>query len=157
MAKFAFFALTVLSALALLASCPNAVDAKQGNYGQVASVESADDFCFFLPPQDSNLDISDNEDKAIAICTKKLDDAPGAQLFPKGFIQSAHFQRNTEKDWVQVTGKMVPKIYGLNKNDGGGQYDVKAPEGAMCAGYKYFVNMVEPGKSSSFFFGITTT
>ncbi|KAF9393205.1 hypothetical protein CPC16_002573 [Podila verticillata] len=144
MAKFAFFSLTVLSAVALLASCPNTVDAKKG---QIAAVESADNFCFFLPPQDSNRNISDNEDKAIAFCTKKLDNAPGAQLFPEGFIQSAHFKRDTEKDWVQVTGKMVPKNYALNKKDGGGQYDVKAPVGAMCAGYKYFVNMVEPDGS----------
>lgn len=151
MAKFTLFSLTILSALALLASCPNAADAKKGNKGQIAAVESADNFCFFLPPEDSNHDISDNEDKAIAFCTKELDDAPGAQLFPEGFIQSAHFKRNTEKDWVQVTGKMAPKIYALNKKDGGGQYDVKAPVGAMCAGYKYFVNMVEPGKSPSFF------
>jgi len=49
--------------------------------------------------------ISDNEDKAIAFCTKKLANAPGAKLFPKGFIESAHFKENKEKNWVQVTGK----------------------------------------------------
>ncbi|KAF9898197.1 hypothetical protein EC991_000540, partial [Linnemannia zychae] len=70
--------------------------------------------------------------------------APGARLFPEGFIESAHFKENKEKNWVQVTGKMTPQIYSLSVKDGGGQYDVKAPVGAACAGYKYFVNMVEP-------------
>ncbi|KAG0090746.1 hypothetical protein BGZ93_001050 [Podila epicladia] len=148
MAKLTFLSLTVLSAFALLSSCPNhAVNAKDGNYGQIASVESADNFCFFLPPQDSNRNISDNEDKAVAFCTKPTDSAPGAQIFPEGFIESAHFKRNTAKDWVQVTGRMVPWVYALDENDDGGQYDVKAPVGAMCAGYKYFVNMVEPDES----------
>lgn len=41
---------------------------------------------------------------------------------------------------------MTPQVYSLSTKDGGGQYDVKAPVGAACADYKYFVNMVEPGK-----------
>ncbi|KAG0340714.1 hypothetical protein BG000_011271 [Podila horticola] len=148
MVKFASFSLAVLSALALLSSCPNhAVNAKKGNYGQIASVESADKFCFFLPPQDSNRNISDNENTAIAFCTKPLDNAPGAQIFPEGFIESVHFKRNTDRNWVQVTGKIVPQVYELDENDSGGQYDIVAPVGAMCAGFKYFVNMVEPDSS----------
>ncbi|KAF9146485.1 hypothetical protein BGX30_014550 [Mortierella sp. GBA39] len=140
MTKFiAFFA---LSALALL----GAVQARKGNIGQIAQVQSAENFCFFLPPMEGG-NISDNEDRAIAFCTKPMSKAPGARLFPEGFIESAHFKENKEQNWVQVTGKMVPQLYSLSTKDGGGQYDVKAPVGAACADYKYFVNMVEPDGS----------
>ncbi|KAF9925519.1 hypothetical protein FBU30_004683 [Linnemannia zychae] len=132
----------ILSTLALFL----AVEARKGNSGQIAQVESSDNFCFFLPPKEGG-DISDNEDRAVAFCTKPMSKAPGARIFPEGFIQSAHFKEDKEKDWVQVTGKMAPKIYALSKKDGGGQYDIKAPVGSACAGYKYYVNMVEPDGS----------
>ena len=34
--------------------------------------------------------------------------------------------------------------YGLSANDGGGQYDMRAPVGATCAGYASFVQLTEP-------------
>ncbi|KAF9277353.1 hypothetical protein BKA57DRAFT_434935 [Linnemannia elongata] len=131
-----------LSTLALLA----AVQARKGNIGQIAQVQSAENFCFFLPPMEGG-NIADNEDRAVAFCTKPMSKAPGARLFPEGFIESAHFKENKEQNWVQVTGKMTPQVYSLSTKDGGGQYDVKAPVGAACADYKYFVNMVEPDGS----------
>ncbi|KAF8945625.1 hypothetical protein BGZ47_002280 [Haplosporangium gracile] len=131
-----------LSALALLLT----IEARKGNIGQIAQVQSAENFCFFLPPMEGG-NIADNEDRAVAFCTKPMSEAPGARLFPEGFIESAYFKENKEQSWVQVTGKMVPQVYNLSTKDGGGQYDVKAPVGAACAGYKYFVNIVEPNDS----------
>lgn len=140
-----FSSIVALSAAALFVL--SSAEAGKGKHGQIASVESAEDFCFFLPPKMGVGTISENEDKAIAFCTKELSGAPGAKIFPEGFIESAHFKEDKEKNWVQVTGKIAPKLYAMSKKDGGGQYDVKAPVGAMCANYNYFVNMVEPDGS----------
>ncbi|KAF9155291.1 hypothetical protein BG015_010406 [Linnemannia schmuckeri] len=131
-----------LSALAFLLT----TEARKGNIGQIAQVQSAENFCFFLPPMEGGI-IADNEDRAVAFCTKPMSKAPGARLFPEGFIESAYFKENKEQNWVQVTGKMVPQAYNLSIKDGGGQYDVNAPVGAACADYKYFVNLVEPNGS----------
>ncbi|KAL1921518.1 uncharacterized protein VTP21DRAFT_11234 [Calcarisporiella thermophila] len=124
-----------------VASLAVAAPKGKSEQGSVASVVSADNFCFFLPPKFGG-DIAKAEDNAIAFCTKDMKNAPGAKLFPKGFIQSAHFASG--KGYVQVTGRIDPSKYGLSKLDEGGQYDVRAPVGASCAGYKSFVNLVEP-------------
>ncbi|KAF9369100.1 hypothetical protein CPB97_003906 [Podila verticillata] len=109
--------------------------------GQVAAVDSADSYCFFLPPMVGG-DIAANEDQAIAFCNKPNAKAPGAKTFPDGFVQSAHFASGD--GWVQITGQINPAGYSLNPCDAGGQYDIKAPVGATCAGYGYFVNVIEP-------------
>ncbi|KAI1321148.1 hypothetical protein EDD11_007714 [Mortierella claussenii] len=143
MAKFlSSFAALTISAIILLSSSEATT---VGKVGQIASVQSDQEFCFFLPPEKGG-DIAKNEDRAIAFCTKPLSAAPGARLFPPGFIQTANFAQNTEKDWVQVTGKMSPSVYDLPESDSGGQYDIKAPVGSACANYNYFVNLVEPGE-----------
>ncbi|KAG0334146.1 hypothetical protein BG000_008599 [Podila horticola] len=87
-------------------------------------------------------DIAANEDQAIAFCNKPNAKAPGAKIFPDGFVQSAHFASGD--GWVQITGQINPAGYSLNPCDAGGQYDIKAPVGATCAGYGYFVNVIEP-------------
>ncbi|KAF9566182.1 hypothetical protein EC968_003835 [Mortierella alpina] len=115
----------------------------QGKAGQTAVVLNKDDFCIFLPPMMGG-DIAANEDKAVAFCTKPNLPNAKAQTLPSGFIQSAHFVSNAGKGYVQVTGRMDRSKYGLKANDGGGQYDVKAPVGAVCAGYKSFVQLTEP-------------
>ncbi|KAF9179811.1 hypothetical protein BGZ51_006647 [Haplosporangium sp. Z 767] len=109
--------------------------------GQIAALDSSDSYCFFLPPMVGG-DIAANEDKAIAFCNKPNDRAPGAKIFPPGFVLSAHWA--TGKDWVQITGQIDPAQYQLNPCDTGGQYDIKAPVGASCAGYAHFVNVIEP-------------
>ncbi|KAG0236060.1 hypothetical protein BGW42_004168 [Actinomortierella wolfii] len=111
--------------------------------GQIAAMNGVTDFCWFLPPVVGG-NIAANEDRAVAFCTRNQKNAPNANVFPKGFIQSAHWVKNSTSDWVQVTGRFNPEKYKLSRKDGGGQYDIKAPVGAQCAGYKYFVNMVEP-------------
>ncbi|KAF9172748.1 hypothetical protein BGX21_007058 [Mortierella sp. AD011] len=109
--------------------------------GQIAALDSADSYCFFLPPMVGG-DIAANEDKAIAFCNKPNSRAPGAKIFPSGFVLSAHWA--TGNNWVQITGQIDPVQYALNPCDTGGQYDIKAPVGATCAGYKHFVNVIEP-------------
>ncbi|KAG0242647.1 hypothetical protein BGW41_003750 [Actinomortierella wolfii] len=109
--------------------------------GQIASVDSASSYCFFLPPMVGG-DIAENEDRAIAFCNAPNAKAPGAKIFPEGFVTSVHYA--TGPDWVQVSGQIDPTKYSLNPCDQGGQYDIKAPVGASCAGYAHFVNVIEP-------------
>ncbi|KAI8602240.1 hypothetical protein EDD21DRAFT_304001 [Dissophora ornata] len=109
--------------------------------GQIASVDSADSYCFFLPPMVGG-DIAANEDRAIAFCNKANSRAPGAKIFPTGFVLSTHWASG--KDWVQISGQIDPTQYSLNPCDTGGQYDIKAPVGATCAGFAHFVNVIEP-------------
>ncbi|GJJ70780.1 hypothetical protein EMPS_03130 [Entomortierella parvispora] len=127
---------TLLASAALLALGASAqID------GQIASLDSADSYCFFLPPMVGG-DIAANEDAAIAFCNKANPKAPGAKVFPDGFVLTAHWA--TGDGWVQITGQIEPSKYSLNPCDAGGQYDIRAPVGATCAGYGYFVNVIEP-------------
>ncbi|KAF9927514.1 hypothetical protein FBU30_003105 [Linnemannia zychae] len=127
----------LFSTSTLLALISSSVSAQ----GQIAALESADSYCFFLPPMVGG-DIAANEDSAIAFCNKPNANAPGAKVFPDGFVVSVHWA--TGDGWVQITGQIEPSKYSLNPCDAGGQYDIRAPVGASCAGYSHFVNVVEP-------------
>jgi hypothetical protein len=75
--------------------------------------------------------------------------AAGARTLPRGFIESAHFYKNTTAGYVQVTGKFNPDTYQLSRIDGGGQYDNHgkgSPPNSMCYGYKYYVSLIEPDR-----------
>ncbi|KAG9324584.1 hypothetical protein KVV02_005117 [Mortierella alpina] len=109
--------------------------------GQIASLDAADNYCFFLPPMVGG-DIAQNEDSAIAFCNKANPKAPEAKIFPDGFVLSAHWA--SSDSWVQITGQIDPAKYNLNPCDAGGQYDIRAPVGASCAGFSHFVNVIEP-------------
>ncbi|KAF7726217.1 hypothetical protein EC973_009015 [Apophysomyces ossiformis] len=99
-------------------------------------------FCLFLPPANAtDRLISDNEKLAVAYCT---DPSEGQLQFPDGFIVSSHF--NKTQDFVQVTGAIDPSKAQLNPNDQGGQFDTRAPQGASCEGYQYFINLIEPAE-----------
>jgi len=39
---------------------------------------------------------------------------------PAGLIKSANFVRNTQSNWVQVTGRMDGSKWKMDKKDGGG-------------------------------------
>ncbi|KAF8967575.1 hypothetical protein BGZ46_000140 [Entomortierella lignicola] len=120
---------------------PSATPTKMGQTGTILNQSN---FCIFLPPKFGG-DIASNEDRAVAFCTKpKMVGAPNAQVLPAGFIKTAHFVANTTANWVQVTGRLDRSKYGLSPKDGGGQYDMRAPVGALCAGYKSFVQLTEP-------------
>lgn len=114
-----------------------------GRAGQTGALISAKEYCIFLPPKYGG-NIAESEDVAIAFCNKAIATAPKAKILPKGFIKSVHLVRNTQKGWVQITGRIDRTKYGLSKKDGGGQYDIKAPRGASYADYKYFVQLIEP-------------
>lgn len=135
-----FSSVTLFAAAAFVGSQIQSVVAGSG---QTVQVVDSKDFCFFLPPPgSSDMNISDNEGDAVAYCMGSTPKATGANTFPSGFILSAHFVSTS--DYVQVTGQIDPSKAGLNPSDDGGQYDVVSPSGAVCAGYTYFVNLVEP-------------
>ncbi|KAF9943120.1 hypothetical protein KVV02_001394 [Mortierella alpina] len=135
--------LLVSSLVLTILSVTSAAPKQQQVKGQIGTIINKDDFCLFLPPMYGG-GIAENEDRAVAFCTKPLANAPKAGILPRGFIKTAHFVENKAKGYVQVTGRMDGKKYGLSKNDGGGQYDIKAPRGARCHGYAHFVELVEP-------------
>ncbi|GAB5586922.1 hypothetical protein Unana1_01822 [Umbelopsis nana] len=111
-------------------------------------VVNSNTLCFFLPPSYGG-NIADSEKTAKAFCDSSSD-APGATQFPSGFIQSSHFKSGTGSGaYVQYTGLIDPSKYGLSSSDEGGQYDNHgsgSPPGSICAGYKYYVNLVEPAE-----------
>jgi len=86
---------TFLASAAILA-----LGASAQTNGQIASLDSADSYCFFLPPMVGG-DIAANEDAAIAFCNKDNPKAPGAKIFPDGFVLSAHWA--STDSWVQIT------------------------------------------------------
>lgn len=111
-------------------------------------VVNSDVLCFFLPPS-SGGDIADSEKTAVAFCDS-ASDAPGAKAFPSGFIQTSSYKSGTGAGkYVQYTGLINPSKYGLSSSDEGGQYDNHgsgSPPGSVCAGYPYYVNLVEPAE-----------
>ncbi|POG58572.1 hypothetical protein GLOIN_2v1729518 [Rhizophagus irregularis DAOM 181602=DAOM 197198] len=118
---------TLIIILAIVASAHAAAVWLRRVTPLTVTVESEEVFCSFLP-KTLGEEIGDSEDDAIPFCTEANPaNAPGAKKFPNGFIKSANFAKG--KGFVQITG---------------GQYDTKAPSGAVCKGFKNFVNFVEP-------------
>ncbi|KAG0212778.1 hypothetical protein BGX28_005625 [Mortierella sp. GBA30] len=142
MVKLIAFTLAT-SALALLFSSTDAAPLQRRGLGQSAALISDTQYCIFLPP-DVGGDIAANEDRAVAFCNVAISSAPNAGTIPDGLIQSVHFVHNTDKNWVQITGRLNPSAYSLSQSDQGGQYDMKAPVGAKCDGYNAFVQITEP-------------
>ncbi|CAG8532948.1 3893_t:CDS:1 [Acaulospora colombiana] len=143
---FRLFELTVLL-LALLVVTSSGISIpypRAPDYEEniTATLEDGSVFCSFLPP-DYGGDISGSEGDAVAFCNTPSPNAPGARIFPDGFIRSYHF--NTSDGYIQVTGTINRDAYGLKISDEGGQYDsVGSPPHAACANYDKFVNLVEP-------------
>jgi hypothetical protein len=128
-----------------------------GVSGKTVQVSSAQDFCLFLPPSPGNMKanngkvdtdaIANSEKNAVTFCTQPNINAPGAGLFPSGFIKSATFAQDTSAGFVQVRGSLKISAYSLSSKDDGGQYDdhgAGSPPDSMCAGYPYFVSLIEP-------------
>ncbi|KAG0240575.1 hypothetical protein BGW41_006836 [Actinomortierella wolfii] len=133
------FAITATTLLSVAISAATA--SPIAKHGQIVAIENSNDWCMMMPPTKGG-HIAPSEVNAIAFCTKNMKDAPGAQVFPAGFIQSAHFKSGDH--WVQVTGLIDRSKYDLDPQDEGGQYDIKSPVGSACAKYNYFVNLIEP-------------
>ncbi|ORY01485.1 hypothetical protein K493DRAFT_347288 [Basidiobolus meristosporus CBS 931.73] len=143
------FAKSILSLGTLLATCYSVlgkpISVGDPNINHLVVLNSTESFCLFLPSQPGMI-IGEHEDDAVVFCTQQNPTAPKAKIFPQGFIQSAHF--NQTDSYVQVTGKMNPAAYQLSPNDGGGQFDNRgAPSNSGCAGYTYFVSLLEPNTS----------
>ncbi|KAG0245599.1 hypothetical protein B0O80DRAFT_451090 [Mortierella sp. GBAus27b] len=118
--------------------------AKAGDIGQMGVIQDDKKYCIFLPP-DFGGDIAANEDRAVAYCTQAdIPGAPKARVLPEGFIKSAHFITDTQRNYIQITGRIDRSKFGLSAQDGGGQYDMRAPVGAVCNGYNAFVQLTEP-------------
>lgn len=105
-------------------------------------VKSDTAFCSFMPPKPGD-NVGATENDGIPFCT---DPSLGGQVFPAGFIKSAHFLKTD--DYTQVTGTINRDAYKLHASDGGGQYDNKDVKGVTCNGYKYFVNLIEPDSNT---------
>ncbi|KAK9762188.1 hypothetical protein K7432_012320 [Basidiobolus ranarum] len=135
------------SSIAVLLAVTSSVIGKPISVGDptinhLTVLNSTESFCLFLPSQPGDI-IGEHEDDAVVFCTQPNPVAPKAQILPQGFIQSAHF--NQTATYVQVTGKMNPAAYKLSPTDGGGQFDNRgAPANSGCAGYTYFVSLIEP-------------
>ncbi|KAF9978957.1 hypothetical protein BGZ73_007844 [Actinomortierella ambigua] len=145
------FSTFLAAAIALLSSQAHAgpvgANPAAGNKsGVTIAIVDSNEFCFFLPPEWGG-DIADNEHRAVAFCTKDMAQAPSANIFPTGFIKTANLFRNNARQWIQMTGRIDRNKYGLSKDDEGGQNDPKAPDGSKCAGYPYFVGLVEPNEN----------
>jgi hypothetical protein len=127
------------SAIAALALFTCAVSASN----EIVQIVDANNFCVMLPPTDSaDRLISDTEWDGRSFCMGSTPKATGAGKIPSGFITSAHYVK--EDAYVQVTGQIDYAKANLNGSDYGGQYDVKAPVGSTCAGWTYYVNLIEP-------------
>ncbi|CAG8575876.1 2787_t:CDS:1 [Paraglomus brasilianum] len=109
--------------------------------GKTVTIDSKSVFCLLLPRQFGG-DIAASENSAVSFCTKSTPNAPNANTLPKGFIKTVNYA--TGPGYVQITGRIDRRKYGLSPDDGGGQYDTKAPRGASCAGSKKFVQLIEP-------------
>ncbi|KAG2228565.1 hypothetical protein INT48_008734 [Thamnidium elegans] len=127
---------SIVSCITLVATSVNA-------YGMIAQVVDANDFCVFLPPDDAtDRIISDSEWNANAFCMGTTPLAKNSGTLPSGFIKSAHYVKTDA--YVQVTGQMDYTKANLVGSDGGGQMDIKASVGSSCAGWSYYVNLIEP-------------
>ncbi|KAF9274274.1 hypothetical protein BGZ68_000816 [Mortierella alpina] len=109
--------------------------------GQTGALISASQYCLFLPPVEGG-DIAKSEDDAVAFCNTAIDNAPGARILPTGLVQKVNFVKTD--DYVQISGTINPAAYNLSASDEGGQYDNRAPVGAVYADYSSFVQITEP-------------
>jgi hypothetical protein len=135
-----------LAAIALLAvtdtdAAPTTSKVAAGK-GQTITITNKDNFCLILPKSPGE-EIGASEDDAVAFCTtKNMANAPDSNKFPTGFIKSQYYSKNDK--WVQMIGRFDRTKYSLSKNDGGGQYDIKAPPKSKCYNYPHYVEFVEP-------------
>ncbi|KAF1796698.1 hypothetical protein FB192DRAFT_1253523, partial [Mucor lusitanicus] len=106
--------------------------------GYDIQLQSDTAFCSFMPPHPGD-NVGATENDGIPFCTNAT---LGGQVFPEGFIKTAHFVKTS--GYAQVTGTIDRAAYQLDPNDGGGQYDNMDIKDVTCNGYKYFVNLIEP-------------
>ncbi|KAF9118727.1 hypothetical protein BGW39_000920 [Mortierella sp. 14UC] len=131
---------SAIATVALLFCC--AVTAPPPPHGKTLALISPCKYCIFLPHWPDHY--IDSKHSAVTFCNTAIPSAPNAHILPTGFIKSVHWYSNTNKGYVQITGRFDRRKYQLHSNDHGGQNDPNSPAGAKCAGYNYFVSFVEP-------------
>jgi hypothetical protein len=131
----AFFVLLFINAIAVVV---NAAPTSSSSTKYKIFLNSEAAFCSFMPPHPGD-NVGATENNGIPFCTKP---GLGGQVFPSGFIKSAHYAKTS--NYAQVTGRIDRTKYSLKASDGGGQYDNKDVASTTCNGYKYFVNLIEP-------------
>ncbi|KAI7881486.1 hypothetical protein K492DRAFT_146118 [Lichtheimia hyalospora FSU 10163] len=137
------FATTFATLLSMVVAAGTSDAATDDNPYKVIELVDGSNFCTFLPPTDStDRNIASTEYMGNAFCTGNTPQAKSAGSLADGFILSAHYSQT--KDFVQVTGQIDPAKMNLNVTDEGGQYDIAMPKQATCAGWKHFVNLIEP-------------
>ncbi|KAK3820642.1 MAG: hypothetical protein J3R72DRAFT_459651 [Linnemannia gamsii] len=137
------FALAVAT-MALLLCYTVTVTAPPPPHGKTLALISPSKYCIFLPHWPDHY--IDNDHSAATFCSTAIPSAPNAHILPTGFIKSVHWRSNTNRGYVQITGRFDRHRYQLINNDQGAQNDPNSPAGAKCAGYKYFVGFVEPNE-----------
>ncbi|KAL9558988.1 hypothetical protein MBANPS3_000643 [Mucor bainieri] len=136
-ATLAFFA-TVSTALPTQQKCcatGSTSAPSNSSSGYAIQVKSDTAFCSFMPPHPGD-NVGATENEAIPFCTNAT---LGGQVFPEGFIKSAHFLNTS--DYAQVTGTIDRAAYQLSSSDGGGQMDDLDIKDATCNGYKADCNL----------------
>ncbi|KAF9272062.1 hypothetical protein BGZ68_002763, partial [Mortierella alpina] len=116
-------------------------------WGKTALIIDENFFCLFLPTRGQSVD-SALGDKFMAapVCTSELSPVLGTDSLAYNFIKSKSVKKG--KDWVQVTGKMEPAKYGLDKKDQGAAYHHGIAKGARCLGYRHFLQFIEPNNKT---------
>lgn len=132
---------TVALLAAFVLALASVVSAAAPPTKNVTIVDDDGRFCLLLPPEFGG-DIADNVHRAISWCTWDIPSISGEKLLPEKFIVSRHYKLTDR--YVQMTGTFDRDQLGFDKDDEGGQSDPKHPNGALCQGYPYFVQLVEP-------------
>lgn len=135
----ALFSTFVLALASVASAAPAPTD-------KTVTIEQVDDrFCLLLPPK-CGLDIADNVHRGITYCTTFTPTVDYERILPDNFITSRHYATGGSGDtkYIQVTGRIDRDQFDLDSDDHGGQNDPLHPTGAKCAGYPWFVQLVEP-------------
>ncbi|CAO3607285.1 unnamed protein product [Mucor fragilis] len=131
---------TVSTALPTHQNCAIASPSAPSNSSSGYDIQLKSDtaFCSFMPPHPGD-NVGATENDGIPFCTNAT---LGGQVFPKGFIKTAHFLNTS--DYAQVTGTIDRTAYQLSSSDSGGQFDNLDIKDVTCNGFKHFVNLIEP-------------
>ncbi|KAK7451780.1 hypothetical protein VKT23_012459 [Stygiomarasmius scandens] len=118
----------------------------EASSSKTVHIIGVDDFALLMP---GNLElISDAEEDGVAYCSPGSSREDCERYFPDGFILAADVKKSHDRSFIQVTGCIdSSKNPNLDPSDGGGQMDVRFPNGALCTfgGYgSSFIEQIEP-------------
>ncbi|KAG5639063.1 hypothetical protein H0H81_007321 [Sphagnurus paluster] len=105
-------------------------------------ITSNSDFSLILPDTPGEL-IGDAEAHGKSYCTPGSSAPDCINKFGEGFITAAAYEASDDGAYVQVTGCIDPTKFHLDPTDGGGQFDVRYPNGAQCTYGGYGASFIE--------------